>query len=1046
MELGIYEALVTRLITSKINNTSKDSFEFKFSKLDKEEASKVLSQHIGNSIKHALSQIKGENKIELQIEIANKIILLLKNELGLISIEDDLIEYEGKILKAIFSKINSNYADTDLRLKEITPYTRLNQSELFTGGNNGISLVSELKKEILSSDRIDLLVSFIKFTGIRILENELHEFTRNGGKLRVITTSYMGASDFEAIQLLSKLENTEIKVSYNTGNERLHAKAYLFFRNSGFHTGYIGSSNFSRSALTDGLEWNIKITSNEINHIIDKFQKTFNSYWENNEFESYDNNKDVEKLKSALNSGKIYKPETSSISYFDIKPYNYQKEVLEKLQVERTIHNRYRNLVVAATGTGKTVISAFDFKNYITSNPNAKLLFVAHRKEILEQSINTFRGILKNNNFGELFVDGIQPKNYEQIFTTTLTLKNRLAELKLTKDYFDFIIIDEVHHVSASSYRYIIEYFTPNILLGLTATPERMDGENILVDFCDRIAAEIRLPEAIEKGLLSPFQYFGISDSVDLSNVKWERGKYLTNELSALFTSNEKRVSEIIYNLEHYTKDINDLRAICFCVDIEHAKFMSRKFKEANLKSNYLVAENSSYRTEIRKQLENKEINYLFVVDIFNEGVDIPNIDTVLFLRPTESLTVFLQQLGRGLRLAENKECLTVLDFVSNARPEYDFEGKLRSLIGKTTTSVLKEVEDNFPHLPIGCTIILEKKAKEIILSNIKNATSPRKNNIINRIINFEHQTTLELNLSNFIKITHLPLQLIYNYGGWKRLCQLAGKHSDFTTVNETVIISAIKKKWLSTQSTTYFKFILKLAKINFKCDISNFDEIERKMLLMLHFDIWQNHNTSNSLKDSIEKIGENEILVHEIIEIVELLINNIDFLEQPIQLPYKQPISLHSRHTRDQILAAFGFSTFENKSSNREGIAFSRELNTELLFIDLVKSEEDFSPTTMYNDYAISEKLFHWQSQNKTREDSGVGLTYKNHSANEKIILLFIRETANDEFNNTNGYVFAGQANFVNSNGSKPMNITWELNEPLPPYLMKASAKMLVG
>ncbi len=245
MNEGIYEQLISKLIAQKINELDKTSYEIRKSKIDKEEAASVLAQHLSKSVKYAFSLIKGENILEHQIEIANKIISFLKDELNREEFEEDLIDIEGKLLKAVFKKVDAHFSDLDLHLKEITPYTRLTHSELFTGGNQGLSLESELKKEILSSNKIDLLVSFIKFKGIIILKKELEEFTNRGGILRVITTTYMGASDYKAIQLISQLPNTQIKISYNTGNERLHAKAYLFQRNSGFHTGYIGSSNFS---------------------------------------------------------------------------------------------------------------------------------------------------------------------------------------------------------------------------------------------------------------------------------------------------------------------------------------------------------------------------------------------------------------------------------------------------------------------------------------------------------------------------------------------------------------------------------------------------------------------------------------------------------------------------------------------------------------------------------------------------------------------------------------------------------------------------------
>ena len=1046
MNEGIYEELVTRLVSQKLRAIDKEIFFINKSVLDKEEASSVLSKHLAQTIKTALNYVKADNQIEAQIEIANKIILFLRDELKKEEFENDLIAIEGEILKAVFTRVDAYFTDIDLHLKEITPYTRLTHSELFTGGNVGLSLESELKKEILSSNQIDLLVSFIKFKGIIILEKELTEFTRRGGKLRVITTTYMGASDYKAIQLLSKLDNTQIKISYNSGNERLHAKAYLFKRDTGFHTGYIGSSNFSRSALTDGLEWNLKITTKEVGHIIDKFQKTFDSYWQSDDFELFDDSIHKEKLIQSLNQGKVAKISDLNLSFFDIKPFPFQSEILEKLEVERIVHSRNRNLVVAATGTGKTVISAFDYKRFRQVNPSAKLLFLAHRKEILIQSISVFRGILKDNNFGALWVDGLVPDSYEYLFASIQTINNRLAEIDLSPEYFDFIVIDECHHLTANTYREILNYFQPKVLLGLTATPERMDGGDIQEDFHNRIAAEIRLPEALNRKLLSPFQYFGITDSIDLSEVRWERGRYVASELTSVYTANDRRVREIIDALDKYTKDLNDVRSIGFCVTMEHARFMAEKFCLAGLKADYLTSDNNQNRDKVRTQLLKKEINYLFVVDIFNEGVDIPEIDTVLFLRPTESLTVFLQQLGRGLRLAENKDCLTVLDFVGNARPEYNFENKYRALIGKTASTVKKEIEDNFPHLPLGCSIILEKKAKQTILENITAATSLNRNQLIQKIQNFQHQTTLELTLNHFITFNNIPLQLIYKRGGWKRLCYDAGKLEKFNDAYENEIVKTILNKWLSCSSISYFQFILSLAKKEFKISVDVFNDSEKLMLLMLHYDVWQKSGGFDSLELSIQELGRNKVMLAEMIEVLELLIDTISFKEIEIDLPYSQPLKVHSRYTRDQILVAFGLSSFERKSPSREGVAENQSINTELLFINLIKSEENFSPTTMYDDYAINEILFHWQSQNSAGPETPKGLSYIKHHEQGKRIMLFVREKNKDEFGNTMGYVFVGEGQLREHYGAKPMNIKWELNEPLPHYLWKDAAKLLTG
>ena len=1045
IELGLYEQLINKLISNKLSLLSTEAFFVKSTQLDREEASRYLSIYLSETIKFALDEIKDDNKTLKQIELSNKIIQLLIKELPALGLSDNLIDNEGKILAAVFSKLDSPFADFNNRVKEITPYTRLSQSELFTGNNVGVSLESEIKKEILSSDEICWLVSFIKYSGIRIFKDELDEFTSSGRKLRIITTSYMGATDVKAIEFLANLKNTEIKVSYNSDHERLHAKAYLFMRNSGFTTGYIGSSNISRSALTSGLEWNLKVTSKEINHIIDKFKKTFETYWVDKEFEQYEFGKDKQKLSTALKQQKSF-DKTGITSFFDLKPFPYQEEILEKLQSERIVHDRFKNLLVAATGTGKTVISSFDYLTFKNTHSRARLLFVAHRKEILEQAQQTFQHVLKNTNFGELWVDGEEPENYEFVFASVQTLTNQLSKLSLGSDFYDFIIFDEVHHIAASSYRPILAHFSPNILLGLTATPERNDGEDILKDFCGTIAAEIRLPEALNRKLLAPFQYFALSDSIDLSKLSWKNGRYEINALTKIYTEDDRRIADILFNCDKYLTDVNDVTALGFCVSVEHARYMAEKFALAGLKADYLTSENSVNRTEIRARLQNKSINYLFVRDIFNEGVDIPEIDTVLFLRPTESLTIFLQQLGRGLRLSPNKDCLTVLDFVGNARPEYDFEHKFRALVGKTQTSIIKEIEDDFPHLPLGCSIVLEKKAKEVILKNINAAIGFNRRQLVIKIQNFKHQSTLQLSLKNFIGFQHMALQLIYKKGSWKRLCVEANVIPNFIEPNEVEITGCIKRL-LRCNSMAYLKFIKGLIVDDF--NIRNLNDEENLMLLMLHYDIWQKAGPMLdfvSLEASFKQVAKNPTMLAEFVEVTDCLMSKVDFVERKFMLDIPMPLRIHSRYNRGEILVATGMHKFDKASSNREGVAENKELNIESLFITLKKSEKEYSPSTLYDDYAINEYLFHWQSQNATSPTSSKGLSYINHNSKDKKILLFVREQNDDQYGFTMPYVFLGEANYIKSNGTKPMNVEWQLCEPMPAYLWKESGKLAIG
>ena len=567
---------------------------------------------------------------------------------------------------------------------------------------------SELNKEILSADRIDLLVSFIKWSGYILLRPQLEVFTQRGGQLRVITTAYMGATDSKAIADMARLKNTTIRISYDTKRTRLHAKAYIFYRKTGFDTAYIGSSNISNAALASGLEWNIKLTKYDSPSTAAKVQATFESYWQSPDFELY-NPDDEARLEDAIQ--KERHPGTAPATYhFTIRPYAYQRQMLDEIAAERELRNNCRNLVVAATGTGKTVIAAFDYLRFTREHPGEKcsLLFIAHREEILEQSLSCFRGILQNPNFGSLFVGehGLTGNaDADHIFLSVQTFNSKKWWVKDDPDAYDYIVIDEAHHAAAPSYRQILDYYTPKILLGLTATPERMDRKDILTYFGGRITTELRLFEAIERSMLVPFHYFGVTDTVDLSQLAWTRSGYQTSDLDKVYVFSEKisgkRVDNIIRNLRLYTTDLSTVHGVGFCVSREHAKFMADRFNDAGIPSRDLTSLSpDEARHAAKADLESGEIRFIFVVDLYNEGVDIPNIDTILFLRPTQSLTIFLQQLGRGLRLAPGKEFLTVLDFIGQANRKYRLRRKIRRPREENAAQRQRRDKEGIPQRP----------------------------------------------------------------------------------------------------------------------------------------------------------------------------------------------------------------------------------------------------------------------------------------------------------------------------------------------------------
>ena len=595
----LYPGLYEQVINNALNSELADIPEARKSTapIDTAEAAKVLAQYLTDVVQKGLENVQDNGGgIEAQIQLANQIVTTIQNTTQEADFAALGVDQRAEQLLALLQQNDPRLA-TGKSVKDLDhPETSIAQSSLFTGAIHEPQMYTELKKEIVSADRIDMLVSFIKWSGLRLIMDELRQFAQSGGELRIITTSYMGATDVKAIEELRALPNTKIKVSYDTKRTRLHAKTYVFYRDTGFTTAYVGSSNLSNAAISSGLEWNVKVTRKDLPETIEKIAATFESYWNSSEFEYYDEGQ-RERLARALKAEKYSEADHSGIYTLDILPYSYQQEILDRLDAERTVRGYNRNLVVAATGTGKTVISALDYKRFRRQHPGqpCRLLFVAHREEILKQSLYTFRAVLKDANFGELFVGSHKADSIDHLFISIQTFNSQDFTTKTDADFYDYIVVDEFHHAAAPTYQKLLEYYQPKILLGLTATPERMDGKNILDYFSGRIAAEIRLPEAIDRKLLCPFQYFGVTDTADLSSLKWRTGGYDKNELSNLYTLSglvaERRADLVVNSILKYVTDINEVKGLGFCVSIEHARFMADYFNARGISSMALTGD-----------------------------------------------------------------------------------------------------------------------------------------------------------------------------------------------------------------------------------------------------------------------------------------------------------------------------------------------------------------------------------------------------------------------------------------------------------------------
>jgi HKD family nuclease len=437
--------------------------------------------------------------------------------------------------------------------------TPLDISALLTGQGGDPPLEHELRTEMASADRVDMLVSFIKWSGLRLLMPAFEELRLRRVPVRILSTSYMGASDPPALEWLARQPNVTVRLSYDTAGTRLHAKAYHFWRDSGYATAYIGSANLSHAAMTQGLEWTVKVTAQDMPHILDRFAAEFAAYWESREFESFDE-AGFARFRAAI--GRYRRPDSGGPRFFaEINARPFQQRILEALQAARQ-QGRTRNLVVAATGTGKTVVAALDYRDQVTARgEQPTLLFVVHRREILQQALDCFRSVLRDQNFGELLVDGQQPVEWRHVFASVQSLNRHRPWQALGAGHFDHLVVDEAHHGAAASYRPLFEQLQPRQLLGLTATPERMDGSSILPDFDNGMTAEIRLPEALADKLLCPFHYFGVADNVDLSGEAfWRNGRYASDALESVFTGDDirarQRVDLVLQALHRYQPEL----------------------------------------------------------------------------------------------------------------------------------------------------------------------------------------------------------------------------------------------------------------------------------------------------------------------------------------------------------------------------------------------------------------------------------------------------------------------------------------------------------
>lgn len=1013
---GLYESLLTQALADILTQLPGD-----LSAVDEPlraaDAADRLGLHIGRAVQKALEDRPDKERVAEGIRLVNEL---------LAHVGDPANEAAERLTASILRAIVGRRPDGSPE-QIPSPLIPLLDTALLTNAPGEPRVGSQILAELHSADRIDVVMAFIRRSGITPLLDALRTHCQSGRGLRVLTTTYTNSTESSALDQLQKL-GADVRVSYDTTGTRLHAKSWLFHRESGFSTAYIGSSNLTHSAQVTGLEWNVRVSGARNPDVVSKVAAVFESYWNSGDFVPYNSDVFAEQISS--DKGAAY-----ALSPIELRPEPFQERLLEQIALSRQ-KGHHRNLLVSATGTGKTVMAAVDYASLRERLPRARLLFVAHRKEILEQSLRTFRHALRRRSFGEMWVDARRPSLYEHVFASIQSLAGGLSDIDPA--HFDIVIIDEFHHAAAQSYQTLLARLAPVELLGLTATPERSDGLPILDLFDGRIAAELRLWDAIDQQRLSPFSYFGIHDGVDLRQVPWRRGRgYDSEALTNLLTGNDAAARLVAKELERRVDSMTRMRALGFCVSIDHARFMARAFNDVGIRSKAVWGDTPAHeRQQALDDLSERRINVLFSVDLFNEGVDLPLVDTLCLLRPTDSPTLFMQQLGRGLRKAHGKLQCTVLDFVGHHRTEFRFDRRFRALLGGSRGDLQRQIQGGFPFLPAGCHMELDAMSREIVLQNIKQAIPsrwPRKVEELRALAGSRPQVSL----GDYLRETELEVEDVYQGSkSWSDMRADAGLNVMPRGPHEAALRRACGRL-LHLDDPLRLGVYKRFVSMPSPPAAAGLPERERRLLRMLVASTADTALTgATTLEEAAALVWSHPQVLQELRELLDVLEDGVSHVQQPLESHPDVPLLVHARYTRDEILAGFGVGTNARVSPWQSGVYWAQDAKSDLFAFTLDKTSGQFSSTTRYRDYAISRELVHWESQNATTADSKTGQRYQHHEQMGTSIMLFGRLRADDR-----ALWFLGPGTYVKHEHEAPMAITWRLKYPLPGDLFEQFA-----
>ena len=1020
---GLYDELVTDALQSIVVRLEEAS-RARLDPLPPAEASSRLAEHVGRVVSIVLESLSDEERTTTGLAIVQDVIDLVAAR-SPDALDDLRLTSPATLLSAVERRLPDGSFQSIER-----PLTALRNTTLLVNAPGEPRVLHELIAEIPSAHSIDVLVAFVRLSGIAPMLTALRRHLDNGGRVRLVTTTYTNSTEASALDALTDA-GAEVRVSYDQTTTRLHAKAWLFNRARGQSTAYVGSSNLTHSAMVPGLEWNVRLSSARNPDVIAKMAAVFETYWASGDFEPFD--ADQFRQRTARPDDRP----VSAIPPTELTLRPFQERMLERIEVARA-HGYHRNLLVAATGTGKTVMAAVDYRNLRRVLPRSRLLFVAHRREILDQSLLTFRHALHDASFGELWVGSERPKDFEHVFASVQSLTASGVD-SIDPTHFDIVVIDEFHHAAAPTYRSLLERLRPRELLGLTATPERSDGFAVQDFFGGRIAAELRVWEAIDQQYFAPFAYYGVHDGLDLREVPFKRGTgYDVNALTNVYTADHVWVSQVIEQVRQRVGDLSSMRALGFCVSVAHARFMSDEFNRRGIAAAAVWGETpGDERDRALRDLRNGNVAILFTVDLFNEGLDVPSVDTILMLRPTESATLFLQQLGRGLRKADGKALCTVLDFVGLHRKEFRFDLRYRGLLGGSRSDLQKEIERGFPFLPAGCHMELDRVARYVVLASIRSAIP---SNFPQRVA--ELRSIGDVTLVEFLDASGLELTDVYTGSrGWSELRRAAGflpGEPPDSRYHKT--FASALGRLLHVDDDERLEAYAGLVAGEHEADLTALSDRQHRYVRMLLASMYH-QEAPPTADEAMSELRRHREVCAELVELVDVLRRDITHTTVPLDPDGPVPLEVHARYTRREIQAAFGDGGSLIPPRWDSGVKWLADSKIDLFAFTLDKSSGDFSPTTRYRDYAISRDLIHWESQSATSLTSPTGQRYLDHEALGSEVVMFARLRADDR-----AFWCLGPATYVRHEGERPIAITWRLEHRLPADLFTQFAAAAVA